>query len=464
MSQTRRAAAGLILISAAIIYFIPPTATLNREAIRASALVIFAIGFWATGALPEHLTALIFLLTAVISKVAPAGVVLSGFYSSAIWLVFGGIVLAVAIRNTGLGRRMAHGLLDSLGASYVGVISGIVLLAMLFAFFIPATLGRVVVLVPVVRAMAARLGFSEGSPGHDGMVIAATLACFAPSCAVLPSNVPNMVAAGAAESLYSLSFRYGQYLKMHFPVVGLLKGIAIIILTYVLFPDRIRSASTAPKKDAVPFSTHEWVLTIILSATLLLWGTDFLHGVSPAWVALAAALVCLLPFVGLFPEGNLSRAINIGPFFYVAGVLGMGAVVGHTGLGDILVRQLIGLIGFEPGHEMRNFFSLVIFSTALGPVTIAPGVPAVMAPLSADLATATGFPLLTVLMTQVIGFSTLLFPYQVPPVLIGMQLGRVSSAKGARMTLALAAVSILVLMPINYLWWSLLGVFDHAPF
>jgi di/tricarboxylate transporter len=112
---------------------------------------------------------------------------------------------------------------------------------------------------------------------------------------------------------------------------------------------------------------------------------------------------------------------------------------------------------------MRNFVSLVILSTAVSPVATAVGVPAILAPLSADIAEATGFPLVTVLMTQVIGISNLILPYQVPPVVVGMQLGGVSITRGVRLTLALAAVSIFILMPINYLWWCLLGVFGHAP-
>ena len=69
------------------------------------------------------------------------------------------------------------------------IIGGIVLLPMVACFFVPSTTGRVMLFVPVVVAMAERLGFSENSPGRKGMITAATLGCFAPSCAVLPANV-----------------------------------------------------------------------------------------------------------------------------------------------------------------------------------------------------------------------------------------------------------------------------------
>jgi di/tricarboxylate transporter len=60
-------------------------------------------------------------------------------------------------------------------------------------------------------------------------------------------------------------------------------------------------------------------------------------------------------------------------------------------------------------------------------------------------------------MTQVIGFSTTIFPYQAPPLLIGMQLAQVKLTEAIKLCLYLAVISILLLLPLNYLWWNLLG-------
>ena len=144
-------------------------------------LILLTIGLLATSAIPEHLTALLFFALAMIFALAPAGVVFSGFESAGLWLIFGGLVLGVAVHTTGLGARMAHRLAPAFGTSYPGVIFGTLLSAMAFGFLMPSSMGRVVLLLPITLALARRLGFREDSRGYKGMVLAAGLGCFLPS-------------------------------------------------------------------------------------------------------------------------------------------------------------------------------------------------------------------------------------------------------------------------------------------
>ena len=86
-----------------------------------------------------------------------------------------------------------------------------------------------------------------------------------------------------------------------------------------------------------------------------------------------------------------------------------------------------------------------------------PALPAVLTPLARDLASATGLPLESVLMLQVPVFSTVFFPYQSPPIVIAMQLGGVGLRHGTRLCLTMAAITVVALLPLDYLWWRLLG-------
>lgn len=446
------------MATALALFFLPPPAGIDVRVMRAAALAVFTIGFFATAVIPEFVAALSFFLLAMLFGVAPAGVVFSGFTSKALWLVIGGLILGIAVRSTGMGARLAGGMARWLPNSYVGVIAGVVLIGTTFAFVMPSSLGRVVLLAPIVVLLADRLGFTAGSNGRNAVVLAMALGTWMPSNAILPANVPNMILAGTAETLFGLSLTYGRYLLLHFPVTGVLKAVLIVIVLVVLFPDRPRSH----QEDAAamePASRQSHLLVFALLVSLALWATDFLHGISPAWVSLGAAVFCLLPPTGLVSPADFNREFNVVSVIYVAGILGLGAMIANSGLGTLLGHALIPLLPLEPGADFRNFLTLAGFSTVAGLGVTVAGEPAILGPLSADLAQAAGLPLRTVVMIHVIGFSTVILPYQVAPIVVAMQIGKVRLGPASRATLVLMALTLLVLTPINYLWWRYLGYF-----
>jgi di/tricarboxylate transporter len=89
-------------------------------------------------------------------------------------------------------------------------------------------------------------------------------------------------------------------------------------------------------------------------------------------------------------------------------------------------------------------------------LTTLPAVPAVLTPLSDSLAQATGLPVQTLLMMQVLGFSTIMLPYQAPPIVVGMQLSGEKLFHAAKICLLLALISVFILLPLNFFWWKLL--------
>ncbi|MEQ1775427.1 MAG: SLC13 family permease, partial [Burkholderiales bacterium] len=80
----------LVVIAAMALFFTTPPAAASVNSMHAAAVLFLAIGLWAVGTLPEHLTGLIFLALCMVLAIAPAGVVFSGFASGTLWLVLGG--------------------------------------------------------------------------------------------------------------------------------------------------------------------------------------------------------------------------------------------------------------------------------------------------------------------------------------------------------------------------------------
>lgn len=446
-----------IALAATALYFVPAPAGMPANSMHAAAVLLLAIGLWATGALPEHLTGLIFLALCMLLALAPAAVVFSGFASGTLWLVLGGLVIAEAVSATGLGERMAKFLFARATLSYQGLIAAAVAVSVLLAFVMPATVARVLLLLPIFAAAGQRLGLAHGSNGQRGLALAAIIVSFQCGVTVLPANAPNLVLAGAAETLYNKPIIYADYLLLQFPVLGVLKAVVITLLILRLFPAVTRAPDSAEPQR--PMSPAERRLTVILLAALVLWATDFAHGIRPGWIALAAAIVILMPRVGVIPPDTFPARIKLGNFFYVGAILGFGAVMQDSGVGNTFGRGMLALLNVQPGNDMLNFFKLALFGSVTSLFTTNPAQPALLAPLAEQMAAAAGWRIEAALMIAAVGFSTMILPYQAPPVMVGVQVAAIPLRATLRLTVPLALISIVVLLPLDYLWWRWLGYF-----
>jgi di/tricarboxylate transporter len=423
--------------------------------VRAGVLVACCIAAWATGFLAEPIASLLFFMLAAAFEIAPPTVIFSGFTTPAWWLVFGGAITTMAVERTSLTRHLSGLLHGSLVGSYRRALTATAMLALGLAFFLPSSATRVIFLLPVVLGFADRLGFAPGRPGRGGLVMTAVSVTVLAAVAILPANISNLVLVGAADTLYGIKVTYGAYSLLHFPVLGLLKTLMLIEVSYRLFPERGPLPRSAPE-IAAPLSANERTVACILLVSLVLFMTDWLHGVSPAWVALGAGIVCLLPGIGVLPANSLSE-MNLGMLIYMAGIFGVGAVIATTGLGSALSGALLRVAAMAPGHDALNLTLIAGIGAAIGFVTTLVGMPVVLAPLAGDFAHASGLPVLTVLMLQVVIFSTVFLPYQNFLMVIGMQYGGVGLKSGTRFCLTQAAVTVVVLCPLDYLWWWWLG-------
>lgn len=456
MTRARLLIVLAVAAAAQAVLVLPMPAETGPQVQPALALTVFTVGLWATGSLPEHITSIAFFVLALVLGIAPPEVVLSGFLSSAFWLIAGGVVIGVAADQTGLGRFLAHAFVLRLSGSYLQLITGLVLGAVVLAFLIPAAIARLIILMPIVLGLADKLGFAPGSRGRTGMVLATTMGSFYTPLTILPANLPNVVLAGVADSLYGLKVTYGGYLLLNFPVLGALKAVVLIGVIRFFFNDRIAGHGAAG--DEKPnLSPEGRRLAMIVGVTLAVWATDFVHGIQPGWVAVAAALICLSPGAGVIKAGVLRGTASFQILFFVAAVLALGNVVATSGAGALIAGKLLALTDFQPGGTGYAYGVFSAMSMIICLFATLPGTIVVLAPFAAEVAEASGLPLLAVVMIIVNGFSTVIFPYQSGPILVGLRLGGAALIDGLKVTLALAVITVVALLPLQFIWWRWLG-------
>ncbi|EFO7944442.1 citrate transporter [Salmonella enterica] len=420
-----------------------------------SLVVGITVLLWATSLLPEFITALLFFTVAMAAKIAPPDMIFGGFASSAFWLVFSGFVLGIAIRKTGLADRAARALSAKLTDSWLLMVSSVVLLSYALAFVMPSNMGRIALLMPIVAAMAKRAGIADGTRAWYGLALAVGFGTFQLSATILPANVPNLVMSGAAEGSYGIHLNYVPYLLLHTPILAWLKGVVLIALICWLFP----GAPCTPREAeaSAPMSRNEKRLAWMLTVVLTMWVTESWHGIGPAWTGLAAAVVTMLPRIGFISGDEFASGINIRACIYVAGILGLALTVTHTGIGNAVGETLLHVMPLDTQKPFTSFLALTGITTALNFIMTANGVPALYTTLAESFAAATGFPLLSVIMIQVLGYSTPILPYQASPIVVAMALGKIPAKAGMLLCLALAAVTYLVLLPLDYAWFRVLG-------
>jgi hypothetical protein len=316
-------------------------------------------------------------------------------------------------------------------------------------------MGRVVLLMPIALSLADGYGFKPGSKGRTGVVLAAAFGSHVSTFSILPANVPNVVLAGAAESLYHFTFTYAHYFLLHFPVLGLMKTMLVIPLIVYGWSDTPKAFQ---EPDAKPMSRQETGLALLLCVALALWATDAWHHISPAWISMAAGIVLLMPRVGLVDTKAFNSQINFGSMFYVGGVISLGAIVNQSGLGERLAETILSVVPLQPNQPMENFFSLSLIGTVMCLLATLTAAPAVLTPLAGHIVQATGLSMEAVLNLQVLGFSNPLLPYESPPLVVAMALGGVGIGSAQKLCIVIALLTMLILWPMDFLWWRFLGL------
>lgn len=449
---------GLIALFAAIAVAIalqtPPANA--PKAMIGLAIVAFTVALWATTVLPALHSGALFFALALATAVAPTIPLLSGFWSNAAALVFGGLVIGGAAERSGLGRFVARGLMGGL-ATYPRLITGILVGSGALSFLVPTTMGRLAITIPILIAAAKEAGYAPGSRGYNGMILTAVAGNYLTSYAVLPSNLTNIIALGALEGLGGPTIQYGYYLLMCLPVLGIVKGVIFVAAICLLFrapPPQIAAVGDSPNILGAPARR----LAMLLAVTVLLWVTDFIHHIKPGWIALAAGLFCLVPALGLARVEELVDVNKFTSVFSLAAVLGVATVLTASGAGAMIAAGLTTFVPPSGASPDYGFMLIAIAASAIAACATIVGSIAIVTPTLPGIESATGLPITAGLIAELVGLQSVFFAFEAVPMMVGLMMGKVSTSAATRLLIPLAITGLLIIAPLQIGWLKLLGV------
>lgn len=450
---------GRILAAIAILVAIACIVLSTDPVIRIAGISGASIVLFATRALPEVVTASATFLAFLAIAAAPNEVIFSGFATGGFWLLFAGLIIGAAIASTGLGRQIALRIFQRTGTSYKRAVLFLAGAGVLLGLFVPSAIPRVIVLLPITLSLAEAMGFRPGSRGCIGLAMTASVSTLMPTYFFLTANLPVIVQMGALETLYGESSTFTGFFLYQWPT----NLVRFLMLLALLLPFAT-AKGTEPQEDAgvespAPLNAAQMRLLAILLIAVGFWATDFVHGIAPAWVALTTAAILMIPMLGIVEPTAMKTQIDLSPIFFIAAVFCVSAVATTSGLSQTIADALIPRLGLGEGGSLRDLYAVTGFSMVISHLTTAPATPVVLAPLAGPMAEATGWPLETVSMAQVIAIGTTVLPYQAPPLVVALALAKIPIAALTRICVLMALATLGIGLPLTWAWWQAMGYF-----
>ncbi|MDP6777900.1 MAG: SLC13 family permease [Candidatus Latescibacteria bacterium] len=427
----------------------------SRLALAVCALTVV---FWTFEPVPIEYTSILTLLLFPILGIMSFETTFHAFSGKAVWLIFSGMALSLTISETPLGPRLARLVLGRIG-SYGRLVLSLHLLGIVLAILIPSGVVRILILMPMLVSLLKAIGEAPGSRVSAALILSLACSTYYGGTGILTASVPNLVVFGAMEAR-DITFYWGEWALYMLPVIGLVRtGCCYLLVRLLLRVPQERSPTAPPAEDAsIParISPPERKAVGILLLGILLWATDALHGIHPAYVGLLLVLLCYLPGWGPLAPGHL-RKINFPILIYVAAAFAMGYAMEDTGLNDRMGRFLTGWLDLSDSHALAKLGAVTYLLVPADFLADTAAIAAILTPLLLDFGADIGLAAIPTALSVAIGTSLVFIPYQSAPFMLAYSFRYVRMGQFILLMSLISLITLIILVPLNLLYWRLIG-------
>jgi DASS family divalent anion:Na+ symporter len=456
----------LVFLVGGAIWVTPRPAGVDPRAWHLLAIFVATVVGIIVKPLPMGAMALLGIAVALVTRTLTLGEALSGFSNGVVWLVVAAFFLAAGFTKTGLGARIAYGLVALFGRSTLGVGYSLVVTDLVLAPAIPSNTARAGgVVFPILQAIArTSLGSDavRGGRTRAFLTLAAYQGTVVTSAMFLTAMVANPLAVQLA-SAHGIVITWGSW-AVAAVVPGLVSLVVVPLVVYRLCPPGSAQTPEAPRMARValasmgPMSRDERLMAAVSLLLLAAWivGPGIgLDTTSAALVAIAMLLVC-----GVLTWDDMVREHESwNTFVWFATLVMMATALGQLGLITWFsgrVGSMVSDVAWVPGFlglSLTYFYSHYFFASNTAHVS------AMYAPFLV-VALALGTP--PMMAALVLGFFSNLFAslthYGTAPAPILFGSGYVALGTWWRVGLIVSVVNIGIWLVIGGAWWKALGL------
>jgi sodium-dependent dicarboxylate transporter 2/3/5 len=353
-------ALGLALLLAAT--QLPPPAGLSAHGWLVLALLVVMAFWWLTEALPVTATALLPFVVLPLGGVARLDAVAQSYMAPVIFLVLGGALVALAMENCGLHRRIALVVVSRSSPHPRALVLSFMAATAFISMWVSNTATALIMMPIATAVLAVAMPPREGRSAAQrafaaSLVLGVAYAASIGGLGTLVGSPTNGIAVGLIDRTLGIRIGFLDWLAFGLPLVAITVPATWWLLTRVTFryelPDLDRERMLHAIGSRGPMSTAERRLVPLLLATAAAWVAMPLLRKVPGLAAIDDSVVAIVSAMLLFviPGDEGRRLLDWrdtarAPWdvlILFGGGLALAAAITDTGLGAWIGLQLRAL-------------------------------------------------------------------------------------------------------------------------
>lgn len=376
------------------------------------------------------------------------------------YLIIGAYLIATAVKDSGLGERIAYWYIDKYVTNFKSIIVSIFALTFILALLIPHPWPRAFLIMSVMAVVVK----SANIPHEDAVKIGFTVftASIPVSMIFLTGDAsinPLAAASCAPEPMGWMTW----FKVMGLPMV--LTSLITMVMIMVMFkPTKevsVNKEEIAKKRASlgsmtgIEKRTAFWVILAII-----LWMTDTIHGIDIGWVTLWIAVMMAMPTVGDILTPKSWSGVPVQTLLFLTAAVAIGRVGGATGMNTWIAQTAL------PSSVPENMFVLAAFITAIA-IVIHMCFGSVIAVMGIVIPAMLAFtkPMgMTTIIPVMIAYTAInchfILPFHNLAILVGCgeENGMYSEKECIRFGVPFTAVLFILTCVIEIPWWKIIGL------
>ena len=340
---------GLMILAAMFVMLSKPfSATLSAHAHMVLGIILITLCIWIFK--PFNLSyfagGLFLAIFTLVLGLSPA-VVFSGFSQSGVWTLVSALFFGYVLQKTGLGKRIALGIVKLFKPSYPTLVLAWVLIGVVLSVLTPSVTVRVAIVVPIAAQCCELCAMSKKSKGNSLILLTAFAMALIPGSGILSGLIAGPIIQGMYNSIQELEgmVTFNSWFNVLFipmMIITVLVAVGGLIALKPKEPISKEVLGAIKNRTSEKMNRHETAAAIILGAVFLMFLTNTIHGIPDVAICLAAVFAFFL--LGVLEAKDFNVGVSWDLIFFIGMAISLGAIFTETGISQWLAGIVVPAI------------------------------------------------------------------------------------------------------------------------